>query len=70
MLDRGPGIPEAELQRVLEPFYRLDPARARHTGGCGLGLSIAGAMARLNNGDLALFNREGGGLCARLLLRA
>ena len=49
---------------------RLDPARARHTGGCGLGLSIAGAMARLNNGDLALFNREGGGLCARLLLRA
>ena len=70
VLDRGPGIPEAELQRVLEPFYRLDPARARHTGGCGLGLSIAGAMARLNNGDLALFNREGGGLCARLLLRA
>lgn len=75
VLDNGPGIPEAELQRVFEPFYRLDPARGRHTGGSGLGLSIARLMAELNNGEIALFNREGpegresGGLCARVSLR-
>lgn len=58
VLDNGPGIPEAELQKVFEPFYRLDPARSRHTGGCGLGLSIARLMAELNNGEIVLFNRQ------------
>lgn len=58
VLDTGPGIPEAELQKVFEPFYRLDPARSRHTGGSGLGLSIARLMAELNNGEIVLFNRE------------
>lgn len=58
VLDNGPGIPEAELQRVFEPFYRLDRARSRHTGGSGLGLSIARRMAEANNGEIVLFNRE------------
>lgn len=57
VLDAGPGIPEAALHRVFEPFYRLDPARSRHTGGSGLGLSIARLMAQANNGEIVLFNR-------------
>lgn len=62
--DRGPGIAEAELPRVTEPFLRLDPAR--HSEGFGLGLSIAEAVAKVHGGNLALRNREGGGLEAVL----
>lgn len=68
VLDAGPGIPEAFLHRVFEPFFRLEPSRNRNTGGSGLGLSIARAMARLNNGELTLENRPQGGLCARIRL--
>lgn len=70
VLDNGPGIPEAELQQVFEPFYRLEPSRSRHTGGSGLGLAIARAMAQLAGGEVLLFNRNGGGLCARVVLHA
>lgn len=68
VLDNGAGIPEAELQQVFEPFYRLEPSRSRHTGGSGLGLAIARAMAQLAGGEVLLFNRDGGGLCARVAL--
>ncbi len=66
VLDDGPGIPEAELERVFEPFYRLDKARA--DGGTGLGLSIARAIAESLGGALTLHNREPRGLAARLEL--
>ena len=66
--DRGPGIPEAERERVFEPYVRLEPSRARHTGGAGLGLAIARAIARSHGGDVALENRSGGGLTAILTL--
>ncbi|CAG9168908.1 HAMP domain-containing sensor histidine kinase [Cupriavidus respiraculi] len=66
--DRGPGIPEAELARVMEPFYRVENSRNRSTGGTGLGLSIAQQLANALGGTLALSNREGGGLEARLSL--
>ena len=68
VLDDGPGIPEAELDRVFEPFYRLESSRNRATGGTGLGLSIARDVAQAHGGSLTLANREGGGLEARLLL--
>jgi signal transduction histidine kinase len=64
--DNGPGIPEAELERVFEPFYRLEPSRNRGTGGAGLGLSIAPDIAYAHGGNLTLANKAGGGLEARL----
>jgi signal transduction histidine kinase len=66
--DEGPGIPEAELERVFEPFYRLDASRNRATGGNGLGLTIARNIARAHGGEVVLHNRPGGGLEAVLTL--
>jgi signal transduction histidine kinase len=66
--DEGPGIPEEELERVFEPFYRLESSRSRDTGGTGLGLSIARDLAQAHGGALVLRNRPGGGLEARLTL--
>lgn len=68
VLDPGPGIPEAELDRVFEPFHRLEASRSRATGGTGLGLGIARSIAQLHGGSLTLHNRPDGGLCARLSL--
>lgn len=67
--DRGPGIPDAELDKVLQPFYRLEGSRNRDTGGTGLGLAIAQQLAVSICAALTLRNREGGGLEAVLLLR-
>jgi signal transduction histidine kinase len=66
--DRGPGIPEEELERVFEPFYRLESARNRDSGGTGLGLSIARDIAQAHGGSLLLANLPGGGLEAMLRL--
>ncbi|MDB5661925.1 MAG: integral rane sensor signal transduction histidine kinase [Sphingomonas bacterium] len=68
--DRGPGLSEAMLDRAFEPFERGEPSRSRSTGGVGLGLTIARAIARTHGGTLALANRVGGGLEARLILPA
>jgi len=66
VLDKGPGIPESELDRVFEPWHRLEGSRSRDTGGTGLGLGIARGIARLHGGDLLLHNRLEGGLEALL----
>ena len=66
--DRGPGIAEAELARVQEPFYRVEPSRSRETGGSGLGLTLARAAAQAHGGSLELDNLPDGGLRARILL--
>ena len=66
--DRGPGLPPDELQRVFEPFYRVDASRSRDTGGTGLGLTIARSIAEMHGGRLSLHNRPEGGLEARLVL--
>lgn len=66
--DAGPGIPEEDLERVFEPFYRLEASRNRETGGSGLGLSIARAIAVEHAGSLSLANRPEGGLRASLEL--
>ena len=66
VLDRGPGIPESELTAVLQPFYRVENSRNRHTGGTGLGLAIAHQLSHSLQGTITLSNREGGGLEASL----
>lgn len=66
--DNGPGIPDHELDAVLQPFYRLESSRNRHTGGTGLGLAIASQLAVRLQGKLTLSNRPQGGLSAKLLL--
>jgi signal transduction histidine kinase len=66
--DDGPGIPPGELERVFEPFARLETSRSAQTGGYGLGLSIARWIARGHGGDITLANRPGGGLRATLIL--
>jgi two-component system, OmpR family, sensor histidine kinase CpxA len=62
VLDSGPGVPEEALAKIFEPFYRLDDARNRLTGGAGLGLSIADRAIRLHGGQLRASNRKEGGL--------
>jgi signal transduction histidine kinase len=64
--DDGPGIPRTELEHVFEPFRRLEQSRNRETGGHGLGLTIARAIARGHGGDIVLVNRQEGGLSAVL----
>lgn len=66
--DDGPGIPEADMERVFEPFVRLEVSRNRRTGGVGLGLSIARSVIRGHGGDIRLANRSGGGLDAIITL--
>ena len=66
--DRGPGIPEADLERAFDPFVRLEASRSRDTGGTGLGLSIARTIVQAHGGDLRLANRPEGGLAATLSL--
>ncbi|MBF0261418.1 MAG: HAMP domain-containing protein [Magnetococcales bacterium] len=60
--DQGPGIPEADWERVFEPFTRLENSRNRATGGTGLGLPIARNIVRAHGGELSLRNRPDGGL--------
>ena len=60
--DRGPGIPEAVIDRVFEPFFRIDPARQQFIPGAGLGLAIAKEIVGRHNGEIALTNRPAGGL--------
>ncbi len=66
--DDGPGIPQADLVRVTEPFVRLDPSRSLDTGGVGLGLAIVRDAAAYHAGQLVLENRAEGGLRATLVL--
>lgn len=68
VLDEGPGIPAAEMEKVFEPFYRVESSRNRATGGTGLGLSIAKGIAEDHGGSLELGNRAESGLEATLIL--
>lgn len=64
MLDKGPGLPENQLEAVFEPFVRLEASRNRDTSGVGLGLAIARAIIQAHCGTTQLLNRTGGGLIA------
>ena len=59
--DQGAGIPEDELERVFERFFRTDPARSRHTGGSGLGLSIVKHAVQNHGGDVRVWSQVGSG---------
>jgi signal transduction histidine kinase len=66
VLDRGPGVPAGQRERVFEKFHRLDDALTARQGGCGLGLSIARRLARDQGGDLTCAERPGGGAAFHL----
>ena len=61
VVDQGIGIPQDELDRIFERFYRVDPARHRSTGGTGLGLSIVKHVAATHGGDVRVWSLEGQG---------
>jgi two-component system sensor histidine kinase SenX3 len=68
VVDQGIGIPNAELDRIFERFYRIDPARHRSTGGTGLGLSIVKHVAATHGGDVRVWSLEGQGSTFTLAL--
>jgi two-component system OmpR family sensor kinase len=69
--DEGPGVPEAEIKRIFDPFYRVSVARDRDSGGTGLGLAITARVMLLHNGQVTARNDpEGGGLVVTLFVPA
>lgn len=68
--DDGPGLPDSQLDRVFEPFVRGEGSRNKSTGGTGLGLGIARAIAHTHWAQIRLSNREQGGLCAAVVFPA
>ncbi len=68
ILDDGPGIPQEAMERVMQPFQRLETSRNRETGGVGLGLPIARDITRAHGGDLTIANRPEGGARVTLTL--
>ena len=66
--DKGAGVPESDIKRLTEPYYRLDTARRAETGGSGLGLSIVNDIALMHGGQLQLANLATGGFSAKLIL--
>ena len=59
--DQGPGIPESDVERIFERFYRVDPARSRDTGGTGLGLAIVKHVCANHGGDCLVWSKVGQG---------
>lgn len=66
--DRGPGVPEDEIENVFTPFYRVDRSRSAGRGGAGLGLAVARSVFRGHGGEVTLTNRSEGGLLATVSL--
>src|SRR4029077_21066063 len=68
--DEGPGIPEEDLSRVFERFYRVDKSRSRDPGGTGLGLAIVRHLVELHGGKVLAENRATGGAQFMIMLKA
>jgi len=64
--DKGPGIPQEDLERVFDPFVRIEKSRSLETGGTGLGLSIARTLIYAHGGKIELSNLPAGGLCVEI----
>ncbi|HEX6997602.1 MAG TPA: ATP-binding protein [Gammaproteobacteria bacterium] len=68
VLDRGPGVPDQDLKRIFEPFYRADTSRDHRKTGQGIGLAITTRVVELHGGTVTAANRPGGGLAVTLRL--
>jgi len=68
VIDSGPGVPEDALEKLFRPFYRIDDARGRQTGGVGMGLAITDRAVRLHGGTTRISNRPSGGLMVEIRL--
>ena len=68
VLDHGPGVPEGELSKIFEPFYRTESSRTRDSGGTGIGLAIAHRAVELHGGTISAANAPGGGLIVEIVL--
>jgi signal transduction histidine kinase len=68
--DHGPGVPQASLPHLFEPFYRVDEARGRKTGGAGIGLAICQRVVLLHHGTIGASNAEPRGLIVTIDLPA
>ena len=66
--DKGPGVPNDQLTKIFEPFYRVDKARVKRTGGYGLGLAIAQQAVQMHEGSIVAKNLEEGGLLVKIIL--
>ena len=68
--DQGPGVPEASLQHIFDPFFRAEPSRSRDTGGAGLGLAIVKTCVEACQGNVSATNRVPKGLAVNIVLNA
>jgi two-component system sensor histidine kinase CpxA len=68
--DRGPGVPEADLTRIFEPFYRVAESRDRDSGGEGIGLAITAQVMKAHGGSASASNNRSGGFEVQLNLPA
>ncbi len=68
--DHGPGVPDAALEEIFRPFYRVDDARDREAGGVGLGLAIAERAIQLHGGKVTAANASDGGLIVTIRLES
>ena len=66
--DRGPGVRDEALERIFEPFERVESSRERDPGGTGVGLTIAARAIELHGGTITATNRDGGGLTVTISL--
>lgn len=67
--DKGPGVPEKQLEKIFNPFYRVDTSREKKTGGYGLGLAIASRAIQLHQGRISAQNNPDGGLLVQIILK-
>ena len=67
--DQGPGVPEASLQQIFDPFFRAESSRSRDTGGVGLGLAIVKTCVEACQGNVTARNRDPRGLEIRIVLK-
>ncbi|MFT4058607.1 MAG: ATP-binding protein [Legionella sp.] len=67
--DKGPGVPKEQLEKIFNPFYRVDTSREKKTGGYGLGLAIAFRAVQLHLGEIIAQNNKDRGLLVRIILK-